>query len=61
MNSTNMRIVSEITEKVALMMEADDVTTASTAADSLMSDAGNISMDDLYPALVQCFGIIVCG
>lgn len=24
-------------------------------------DPPNISMDDLYPALVKCFGIIVCG
>lgn len=24
-------------------------------------DGPNISMNDLYPALVQCFGIIVCG
>lgn len=21
----------------------------------------NISMDNLYPALIQCFGIILCG
>lgn len=24
-------------------------------------DGPNISMNDLYPALVQCFGIIICG
>lgn len=24
-------------------------------------DGANISMNDLYPALVQCFGIIICG
>lgn len=24
-------------------------------------DGSTISMDDLYPALVQCFGIIICG
>lgn len=25
------------------------------------TETGTISMDDLYPALVQCFGIIICG
>lgn len=24
-------------------------------------DGPNISMNDLYPALIQCFGIIICG
>lgn len=22
---------------------------------------GSVSMDNFYPALVQCFGIIICG
>lgn len=35
-----------------------------TIADSggvIDTETGTISMDDLYPALVQCFGIIICG
>lgn len=24
-------------------------------------DGPSISMEDLYPALIQCFGIIICG
>lgn len=31
----------------------------STAADN--NDINQIAIDDLYPALVQCFGTIACG
>lgn len=33
--------------------------TASTAAPRV--EDGSVSMDNFYPALVQCFGIIICG
>lgn len=40
------------------------VVSSTTIADSdgaMDTETGTISMDDLYPALVQCFGIIICG
>lgn len=40
------------------------VVKSASVADSgegMDTETGTISMDDLYPALVQCFGIIICG
>lgn len=38
---------------------SDIGSTASTAAPRV--EDGSVSMDNFYPALVQCFGIIICG
>lgn len=55
MNSTGLRILSVTTETTAMDHQGE------VNPPWVEDDAGNISMDDLYPALVQCFGIIVCG
>lgn len=35
--------------------------TIADSGEAMDTETGTISMDDLYPALVQCFGIIICG
>lgn len=36
-------------------------TTTTSATTTTASPDSNISMNNFYPALVQCFGIIICG
>ncbi|XP_064541363.1 lysosomal cholesterol signaling protein [Drosophila montana] len=44
----------------AVVTEAAVVVSSSSAATPRVEDGG-VSMDNFYPALVQCFGIIICG
>lgn len=46
-------------DSAALVGSSDIGSTASTAAPRV--EDGSVSMDNFYPALVQCFGIIICG
>jgi len=57
-------------ERIAASTEANVRVIASTMASSLANgngtispraDDGGVSMNNFYPALVQCFGIIICG
>lgn len=50
-SSTSTTSATVILEKTMQMMGLD--------GDS--SKDGNISMDNLYPALIQCFTVIICG
>lgn len=46
-------------DSAALVDSRDSGSTASTASPRV--EDGSVSMDNFYPALVQCFGIIICG
>ncbi|XP_017059082.1 integral membrane protein GPR155 isoform X2 [Drosophila ficusphila] len=55
-------------ERIAASTEANVRVIATTMASSLANgtiapraDDGGVSMNNFYPALVQCFGIIICG
>lgn len=43
-------------DSAALVGSSDSGSTASPRVED-----GSVSMDNFYPALVQCFGIIICG
>ncbi|EDV96194.1 GH16123 [Drosophila grimshawi] len=47
-------------QKIAAVTEASAMVSSSSAATPHVEDGG-VSMDNFYPALVQCFGIIICG
>lgn len=48
-------ILAALTSTTSTTALADSTTTAAPDHDS------TISMNNFYPALVQCFGIIICG
>jgi len=55
-------------QRIAASTEANVRVITSTMASSLANgtatpraDDGGVSMNNFYPALVQCFGIIICG
>lgn len=54
---------SASTERMLRQFEFTTMASSVAAAGGSGDDdvPSNISMEDLYPALVQCFGIIVCG
>ncbi|XP_022227106.1 integral membrane protein GPR155 [Drosophila obscura] len=51
-------VVANTTEAAAFM-EADATTVRANAMPRV--EDGGVSMNNFYPALVQCFGIIICG
>ncbi|XP_058458341.1 integral membrane protein GPR155 [Malaya genurostris] len=45
----------------SLVLDSANDTSGQSSDDDHDSDQATISMDNLYPALVQCFAIIICG
>uniref|UniRef100_A0A336MUI5 CSON004236 protein n=1 Tax=Culicoides sonorensis TaxID=179676 RepID=A0A336MUI5_CULSO len=57
MNTTDTDLSSSTTSATVLL----EKTMQMMGLDGDSSNDGNISMDNLYPALIQCFTVIICG
>ncbi|KAH8266008.1 hypothetical protein KR038_000159 [Drosophila bunnanda] len=56
------RLAAAITEAtVVAMNSSSSISSTSNVTASPRADDGGVSMNNFYPALVQCFGIIICG
>lgn len=53
------RLAAAITE--ATVVATNSTTAPANVTASPRVDDGGVSMNNFYPALVQCFGIIICG
>lgn len=58
MNATEEDMTSSSTTSASVILEK---TMQMMGLDGDSSKDGNISMDNLYPALIQCFTVIICG
>ncbi|XP_020809632.1 integral membrane protein GPR155 isoform X2 [Drosophila serrata] len=55
------RLAAAITEATVVAMNSSSSTSTPNVTASPRTDDGGVSMNNFYPALVQCFGIIICG
>ncbi|KAH8286404.1 hypothetical protein KR054_008655 [Drosophila jambulina] len=55
------RLAAATTEATAVAMNSSSSSHAANGTASPRADDGGVSMNNFYPALVQCFGIIICG